>query len=735
MDTFNFNRFFREIKSEYSSKKAIGYLKVALSKQSIDFPSFWQIAHKEISNHKFLSIYFKSETSSPEILHFFIENNPVVLKSVIKEAKAFMREIHFESILAVFNNDPVFIKEIIYWKGLFHEMNLKLKEQDPFLSNYNIEELLVLLGFYYEKERITNVIERNTDYYLIEIINEILNRKFFTIKQQGKTITGAHSNESLYQFGIKLIAELIFEGDLKTQELFYTFQNYVDLQNVYDKYCVQEFTLSFFDDKTANVKPTNESAYLKYRHDGKKYQYWQNYYYNRLAFEYEDVIEEIESSDRSWYNKIGEKNTWANLYQFLDGGFTDKIQVNEDNAIDAFAFFRTINSLAGWSNIRWNNLVEQRLQGESISNPYKIILEIMIQNEQEFNNSAMPVMFREFDILVKQSEEINKTEKDTGRLSISLFSNNISDPKTNRINISDKPFIKIGRNLYWISGILSNKNYAVMLQNILLQTDRKKDEESPTKLYSKNAEDNIVHWFNQNAFTTIGNHKYIVDRGEIDLLALKENTLFVGEIKSTFHRSTVREIHMHLNNEESGIKKAISQLEKDIEYLKINWKDIKRLLKTELNFTDLKIVPLAISSTLEEGQGKISIGGLEGFIVSSFDLTIILTNRKFYLLNIFEVAMSVKFKGEIPIKYIEVMMGLKNDTEITSEINNILMNFIEENAEHLNFNLWEEGNMLCSPDDLYKALDEGLLWNFIGKNDGLAMKNILVGDYTINYFD
>ena len=40
-----------------------------------------------------------------------------------------------------------------------------------------------------------------------------------------------------------------------------------------------------------------------------------------------------------------------------------------------------------------------------------------------------------------------------------------------------------------------------------------------------------------------------------------------------------------------------------------------------------------------------------------------------------------------------------------------------------------------SPDDLYKALDEGLLWNFIGKNDGLAMKNILVGDYTINYFE
>lgn len=735
MDTFNFNKFYREIKSEYSSSKAISYLLLALSKKSIDFSSFWLTAQKEINARKFLPIFFKSKTPSPEILSFFIQSDPNTLKAVIKETKAFMRDAHFDSIKNIFQNDPSIIKEMEYWKGLFQEMNLELKQQSDFFSHYNIEELLVLLGFYYEKERILHNIERNTDYHLIEVINEILNFKFSTIKQQEKLITNIHSNESIYKFGIKLLTELIFKSDGSIQHLFNTFRKYLDVQNVYDKYCVQEFTVSFFNDNTANVKPANELSYLKYRHDGKKYQYWQNYYYNRLAFEYEDIIEEIESSDRSWYNKIGEKNTWANLYQYIDAGFPKEIQINENTFIEPFSFFRIINSLGGWSNIRWNNLIEQKLISETFQNPYRVILEVMLHNEQEFKNSAMPLLFREFDILVRQSDEINHAEKETSRHSISLFTNNLSDPKTSRINISDKPFIKIGRNIYWIAGILSNKNYSVMLQNILLQTDRKKDENSPTKAYSKNTEENLLYWFNQNGFSAIGNHEYIAGRGEIDLLALKDNTLFIGEVKSTFYRTSVREIQMHFNNEDTGIKKAISQLEKDISYLKSNWDVIKGLLKTELNYGDLNIIPLAISSTLEEGQGKIEIAGCDGFIVSGFDLTLILTNRKFYLLNFFEVAMSMKFKDGIPAKFMEVMMGLKHDPEIALEVNDILMNFIAENAEHLDFNLWKKGNNLCSADDLYKSIDGGLLWDFIGKNQNLSMKNILIGNYTLNYFE
>jgi hypothetical protein len=80
-------------------------------------------------------------------------------------------------------------------------------------------------------------------------------------------------------------------------------------------------------------------------------------------------------------------------------------------------------------------------------------------------------------------------------------------------------------------------------------------------------------------------------------------------------------------------------------------------------------------------------------------------------------------------------MGLKDDMKTSLEISDILIDFMNENSEKLEFNLWEKGNTLCSANDLHSALSKGSLWDFIGKNEKLSMKNILVGDYTINYFE
>ncbi|MES2394891.1 MAG: hypothetical protein V4549_02760, partial [Bacteroidota bacterium] len=448
MDKFNFNRFFREAKSP-NPLKAINFIQQALSEKSIDFSEFWQVANKDLSGHKFLSLYFKSKTASPEILSFFFKNNLDVLKSVIKESKVFKRDVHLASLKQMFASDPSFILEIEYWKNIFQEIEIELEKHNSFLSSFHLEELLIICSFYFEKERITKRMERNRDYPLTEIINEILNHRFRGIKILNKPVVNIHSDEALYEFGIKLLGELLYKGDQDIARVFNSFGKLVEINYVYDKYCIQEFTLSFFDIKTANVKPINETNYLKYRNDGKKYQYWANYYANSLAFQYPDIIDEIESSERSWYNKIGDKNIWANCFQYIDAGFPEKIQINDNDFIEPISFFKTINSLGGWSNIRWNNFIEQRILNWNSENPYKIMLDIIIYNDREYKNSALPLLFREFDMLVKQAEVINKTEKDAGRYSLSLFTNNLSDPKTFRINISDKPFVKIGRNIYW----------------------------------------------------------------------------------------------------------------------------------------------------------------------------------------------------------------------------------------------------------------------------------------------
>ena len=81
------------------------------------------------------------------------------------------------------------------------------------------------------------------------------------------------------------------------------------------------------------------------------------------------------------------------------------------------------------------------------------------------------------------------------------------------------------------------------------------------------------------------------------------------------------------------------------------------------------------------------------------------------------------------------MAGLRNDEQVNDQINKIVIDFISEHAKQLNFNLWAEGNQLCSADDVIQSLEDGSLWSFIQKNEKLSMKNLLVNQITINYFE
>lgn len=734
MDKFNYRRFFREIESP-KPFKGLDYVLKALERESFNFTEFWGVAQGKVKSYRFLTLYFKGNKVSHKLLNFFVHNDTAALKEVIKDLKVFLSEKHYPLVKASFDSDEAFILELNFWRNIFQEMQREIDEEDKILSELNFEELLLYCGFYYEKLRIAHGIERNTDRDLIGVIDSILNFKFKKIKANGKLYEGRYTAKSFRDKGSAILDTLILNGDASIANVFRCFEKQAKLNYLYDKYCFLDFSISFFNSQTANLKPIKEDSYLKYRNDGKKYLYWQNYSFNTVMFETPEIIEEIESSEASWYNKTGAKRTLCNMLQYLDTGLPDPIEMDSESKLNAHDFFKIINSIAGWSNIRWNNFIEEHIIAKGNSNPYEIMKAIISHNEAAFNNDAMPVLFREFQSLLEMAEEINGTESNSGRHSLLLFTNNISHEETYQVNISNKPFIKVGRNIYWIAGILSNKNYAIMLQNVLLKGDKKKSEGSPVTMHSKNVESKIEELFSKNNFKTIRGHEFIAGKGEIDLLALKGNTLFVAEIKSTFIRESLREIHAHFTNEQTGIKKAVSQLQKDIRYLRENWNHLKPLLETSLSFDEVRIVPLAVSSTLEDGEQQLAIEGYKGYIVSVIDLTVILANKKFYLLNVFDLALKSKFMDAIPLNYMLAMQGIDSNMSVLHEINDIVEAFLKENVGKLNINLWKEGNMLCSPEDIIAALDKGSVWDFIEKDNNLYMKSLIIGNYTLNYFE
>lgn len=730
MDTINYNRFNREIKSPVPSN-AITYLIRELRKGSFSFSDFWQSPKREkMSSTEFLHQYFKCKDSCADIITYFYENNNHELVYVIKEIKAFRKLSHFDVIKTCYGNDSKFILELTFWKNCFESSAGSIdKINARYVSQFTFEEILLLCGFYYEKLRISKSFARSTDSNLIQVVSAILNYKLRKSGKQDDVISSKYGEFEFINLGLEILNNLIVNGDRDIAELFNVIEADNQLHEIYDRYCFQEFSLNFIEDKEVTLRPDNVQPYLKYRNNGAKYPYWQNYHQNNFAIENEDIIESIANANISWYNKQGSTATQINYNQYIDAGFPEEITIQSNKAINAIHCFQVLNSLSAWTNIRWNNFVEMQILTGSQKNPYKVILEIIAHNQISIGNSILPVCNRVYDDLVKKTSEILKFGEETARLCLKLLTNNLAG-SNHKVNLLETPFLKVGKNIYWIAGIFSNKNYCVSLQNVLL-----KNNDTIRKIVGERTEENLAYWFQKNNFSIVSNHKYIDHKGEIDLLAFKDGYLFISEIKSTYNRTTLREITQHRSDEDRGINKAISQLKRDIAYLKLHWNQIKTKLNTNLDFSELNIIPMAVTSSLEENEGRLQIAGFVSFIASYFDLMLILSNKKALLWNLPEMALLDKFSGKIPTKYLSVAAGLMHDESIAVEIGGIVENYVLKHDFKTRTDLWSEATGFCSPKDLYNALNKGLLWDFIPENNKVFEKELIIVDHKIRFSD
>ena len=114
-------------------------------------------------------------------------------------------------------------------------------------------------------------------------------------------------------------------------------------------------------------------------------------------------------------------------------------------------------------------------------------------------------------------------------------------------------------------------------------------------------------------------------------------------------------------------------------------------------------------------------------------MMIILSNQKALLWNFPEIALQDRFQGNIPRKYIEVMVGLTSNDQVAEEIGKIVLEFVEKNKDIMASDLWREGKRLCSPKDLYNVLNQGLLWDFLAKNNTILDRSLRIRDHTIHF--
>jgi hypothetical protein len=109
------------------------------------------------------------------------------------------------------------------------------------------------------------------------------------------------------------------------------------------------------------------------------------------------------------------------------------------------------------------------------------------------------------------------------------------------------------------------------------------------------------------------------DKGEIDVLAFRDNTLFIIEAKMTYQRILVNDIRS-LRATYDG---AGEQLDNILDLLPEYWADISKKLRISVPYTSVKQVTLIVTNSCEydhhyfQGHLKISLCELETVLVMS----------------------------------------------------------------------------------------------------------------------
>ncbi|MCK4258137.1 MAG: hypothetical protein KAX49_04120 [Halanaerobiales bacterium] len=217
----------------------------------------------------------------------------------------------------------------------------------------------------------------------------------------------------------------------------------------------------------------------------------------------------------------------------------------------------------------------------------------------------------------------------------------------------------------------------------------------------------IAELFQKAGFNAIPSYEYSfkigdeIKDGEIDVLAYKDQTLFVIQLKTTHARANVRDIFNHV---EYALKKAGDQLSRDTIYLDAeeHFEEYKELLNIDCTFEELEVYPLAVSTSFE---GNYTLIDDRFRKISLFELGLILMNGKgaFFSLKDF-MSMEDCFKL--------LNMTLGGNIEVGQEFFN---KSLEDNEEQVvaameGYNLWSNGKE-CTSQDLIDAIEKNKVWD------------------------
>ncbi|MEX6627628.1 hypothetical protein [Tenacibaculum salmonis] len=671
---------------------------------------------KESFLDDFLFGYFsKEENVNNDFLKLLINSNKKsTLKQIIKLTESFTKKNHWDSFL-VFQKESEFkqfYKELKYIKNNRNYWNLESDKFIGYIDDIDYEDILIQTISYFEqfkrysKKTVGNrAIIISYESVLISILNTILNLKKESDLNKKIEIKNKYSNEifkfqteqelpvirPMESFNNPLLIpkEKISDQKKKFRELVEFLFAKHDNEYQINKYLTGLANFELIDDLEAELS-TNKN-YSLYRKTLERGSYDETYFGNEIT-KRTQALKDIKELPTLWEKEFKlSMFTSIEYFKFLKIPLVinDRHSKSEINLEKVLLFLKTFSKLF---------MPQGRIMGLKRKLPSDFI---------NLFDSDYIVSYKEDDFIEKCQEYFNwsKTEIET---IINFLTTDLSSNRRFKIDIIKRPFIKIGNQYVWLSSFLRDRRWEIILHEKIVA-----DKLINHKIQSAKKEKYISNTFKKVKFNSISSYCYKSDRlrGEIDVLAFKNNTLFICELKSTY----VEEDMMKTSKYETlkFNSKASEQLSKAKNYILDNFEEINAIEELNINCKkeDLKIITIIISNIYQSDN---LIFNNEHIKISLFELLIILKNDLYNMLVSKSENAILDFGSDIPMG--KLFGKESNLSDVKKE----------------DSNLWEDSKE-CTPNDIISVIKENKVWKHQETEKANTIENIELSEFDKNY--
>lgn len=506
------------------------------------------------------------------------------------------------------------------------EILAALNYTDPFTF---LMELSILFEQQYGMEdKLVNI--QMASVALSKLLKDVFRTKKFSIPQKNTEeihIQLLKCTAKAHEEGVHPSLEALFQRYISDLRL----EDFIQIDQ-YDKNC----EVVSFEEGCVTTKIKNFFGLQAYSRDGLKSEALTEYYFNKGkwdAFELlrngELVLQGANEDDQSdFFDQVARQI--AALAYLEHYGVEAEFQQN-GKTYNTFLLIQLLSFLIIYTRSRYGVFWEAQNRETDV---VKRIVKVWQANiDQGGRQTPGPLFISSWTALLERTQNVigDQWSKEEIERHLAFFSTDLGSP-TGYLNILETPLLRLGDWVAFFARPLMLQNTFIPTLKPLTRTIKKKQPEGAQDRNKRSAK-RLGERFSRQGFKVMTDKKLYAPRSnklvtDVDVFALKDNYLFLIQVKMTFPKLNLKEAANH----QEALIKAAEQTEESLNYFENYWpyfreQNLDKGIPDDLNWESLQVVPLIVSTSIEWDRTHFS----DYIKISQFELERYLENDAYLL--------------------------------------------------------------------------------------------------------